>query len=187
MDDLWALKYRKEPDKKERLKMLNELKDNLGEDSEEYLFRKSLYDERYTMVDGNEVDTYIRGFVMLSFYDRGLFLPGEKKKAIAEASDTLKAWHCDDLDSLSDMQRQAVYDELFNMVTLYYKLCETDKSFGSLIFGLGKMSEKKLKEKSKNSVDTVAVIVPQRLSMVEEFKFFSDTATDAYEERYGKQ
>ena len=85
------------------------------------------------------------------------------------------------------MQRQAVYDELFNMVTLYYKLCETDKSFGSLIFGLGKMSEKKLKEKSKNSVDTVAVIVPQRLSMVEEFKFFSDTATDAYEERYGKQ
>ncbi|MCR5054468.1 MAG: hypothetical protein K6A69_06480 [Lachnospiraceae bacterium] len=184
-DDIWALKYRKEVDKKVRAEYLAELKNTLGEDNEEYIFRKSLYDERYITQDGQEVDTYIRGFVMLSFYEKGMFLPGEKKKAIEEANKSLSAWHIDNMESLDDMRKQAVYDELFNMVTLYLSLCERDKSFSSLIFGLGKIKEDKLQEKTKNSVEVVSVVVPERLSMEKEFSFFKSVADDAFKERYG--
>ena len=183
-ENLWSYEYRKETVREKRAALLFGLKETEGENPSGYAVRQSLFDARYIEEDGREIDAFIRGWVMLSFYQKGFFLPGEKTKAVQEARGVLSDWHMELADG-DEIEQQALYDELYNMTLLYMTLCETDKNFGSLFFGIGKLKDDRLRDKVAGAVRGLAIDLPAKLGMESDFAFFRRAAMDAFDERYG--
>ena len=185
-ENLWSYEYKKETIREKRANLLLQMKESDGEDSSEYRFRKEIFDHRYITKDGQEIDTFIRGWVLLSYYQKGFVFPGDRNRAHGEADETLKAWFADREYEPESMEERVVLDELYNMTLLYLTLCEDDKNFGSLILGIGRMKEDRLHDKIAHTIRSMAVDLPKRLGMERQFKLFTRAAGEAFRDRYGK-
>ena len=80
-----------------------------------------------------------------------------------------------------------LYEEFFNMAKLYMQLCEDDKTYGSVLLGLGHMKKEKLIAKIARDIFKAAYEIPLRYEMDQELAAFSRAATDAYYEIYDRQ
>ena len=77
-----------------------------------------------------------------------------------------------------------LYQELCNMTRLYLKLCKDDKTYSSIILGLGRMKDASLVQKMARDVFTLAYEIPRQTGLEEDFRLFTKAATDTFFEVY---
>ena len=68
----------------------------------------------------------------------------------------------------SELSKQIIYRECYHLVNMYCELCETDKSYGSTLFGLFSMKENDLKAKVKADLYETGIQLAQELEMEKE-------------------
>ena len=185
-EKLWVSQYMRETESDRRKEILDQAiaEEGLLPDNE---LRQKLWDVRYPMQDGRRIDTFIRGWITLAFIDnasQGFFA---KKRVEKEKEKVRKDWQLQLASEYGEVGEQVLYEEFFNTAKLYMQLCEDDKTYGSVLLGLGHMKKEKLIAKIARDIFKAAYEVPIRYGMDDELALFTRAATDAYYEVYDRQ
>ena len=175
--------FYRETDRSKRREMQARLVEEEGT-TEKSECRKRLMDVRYDKKDGNDIDYFIRGWVELScIRDKGLF-PGRKKAGARTAAEALKLWHQEEMLAKGREGELALCGELYNLTKFYIQLCKKDKVYGSVLWGIGHISEEKLAGKIASEIKRVTETIPEWLEMGDEFTLFKEAALRAYQDYF---
>ena len=183
MEAAWTFEYRRETDRARRRDILDRVREEYPEDKGVEV-RQKLWDSRYDNKNGYDVDYYIRGFINLQSLKRRIYLPGEKRRLRREIESIRKDWQFAECLSYGETGANALYDELFNMTLLYIELCRRDKTYNSVLWGLGHISEDKQTQKIINEIKEIAEAIPAKVEAKEELEPFSKAAMDALRSAY---
>ena len=184
-EKLWVEQYIREPESGRRKEILEKAiaEEGLTPDNE---LRQKLLEARYQIKDGREIDTFIRGWVSLTFIDNtstGFF---SKKRIEKEKKNIRTDFQLNLAETYGETGRQVLYEEMFNLARLYMQICEEDKQYGSVILGLGQMKKEKRTAKIARDVFRAAYEVPLRYDLSEKLAVFTKAATDAFYEVYDR-
>ena len=178
MEAAWIYEYRRETNRTKRYDILTGVeKEHPEDDSIE--IRKKLWNARYDKKNGYDVDYFIRGFITLQSMKRRIYLPGEKKRLKKEIASIKKDWQFELCGSFGENGKSALYDELYNMTLLYIGLCRKDKTYNSVLWGLGHISESKQTGKIIEEICETAQDIPEKFDAVKELEPFTKAAMDA--------
>ncbi len=183
MEAAWIAEYKRETDRERRLAILQREEGAHGHE-EEYEIRKKLHEARYDRIKGQDVDYFIRGYVDLQALKRRVFLPGEKKRIRREIQSVKALWQFPLCEEYGETGRQALYDELYNMILFYMELCERDKMFNAILLGLGHISHEKRVDKIAEEIREMTGTIPERIGVQEELRIFTEAAADAFRAKY---
>ena len=177
--------YFETTDKDERAEILSRIKEN-DEDVEFVKICEELFERRYVSREknGQKIDYAIRGWINMKFLPevaRGWFT---KKKLDARAREILDDMGYGVCEKYGALGREIWYKELCNVVRLYIHLCHSDKSYGSIIFGIGKMKKEKLVAKIGDDLVTVTYSIPKEIGMLNEFEQLAQAAKAVFVETY---
>ena len=184
-EKLWIQQYMREPESGRRREILEQAiaEEGLTPDNE---LRQKLLNARYQEKDGREIDTFIRGWVNLSFLDNSSTGFFSKKRIEKEKKSVLSDWQLELAESYGETGRQVLYEEMFNLARLYMQICEEDKTYGSVILGLGQMKKERRTAKIARDVYRAAYELPARYDLREKLAVFTQAATDAFYEVYDR-
>ena len=76
---------------------------------------------------------------------------------------------------------ELLYRECCHMVKIYMELCESDRSYGTTLCGIIKISNDKLKDKLKDDIYTTAVEFPREFDLEDELGIVTRAAREMYE------
>ena len=174
-------------DKNERAEILSRIKEN-GEESDFVKICEELFERRYVSREKNvqSIDYAIRGWVNMKFLPevaRGWFTKKKLDVRVREILDDMGYGICEQYGALG---REIWYKELCNIVRVYIDLCHSDKSYGSIIFGIGKMKKEKLVAKIGDDLVTITYSIPKEIGMHNEFEQLAQAAKSVFVERYPK-
>lgn len=181
----WVAEYSRELDKKKRKEILDAAIEAEGMTPEAEV-RSKLWEARYGQrpKETTEVDHYIRGWMTMHYLkhaSKGMF---RKKAASKEKAQIMDDWQVEMALGYGEVGEEALYQELCNMTRLYLKLCKDDKTYSSIILGLGRMKEASLVQKMARDVFTLAYEIPRQTGLEEDFRLFTKAATDTFFEVY---
>ena len=184
MDTPTITQYYREMDPAKRLALLN-LSIESGEEPELNAIRKELWEIRYQDKAQSGADTRADGFLALWMKmefnkDNGGKFLGKKggRKEILKQLEKLKIRET--AEKGKDYE-ELLYRECCHMVKTYMELCESDRSYGTTLCGIIKMSNDKLKEKMKADIYTTAVEFPREYDLEEELGIVTRAAREMYE------
>ena len=177
----WVEQYYLEVDKEQTKEILDEGIEEEGMTPENEL-RTKLWEVRYSRQakETAEVDHYIRGWMSMYYLkhsSKGFF---SKKNYNKEKDQILKDWGVDIAREYGEAGEKVLYQELCNMTRLYLKLCKDDKSYSSILLGIGRMKDSSLVNKIAKDVYTLAYEIPQITNTVDVFRIFTKAATDTF-------
>ena len=173
--------YYKELDPAKREKILKELEETVT-DKQDWELRKQLFDLRYTKnKQGEYVDRFLRGWLELKVaamnLDR-LFSEKKNKKTAMEVRKQL----C--LEQTELYTRETLYREMCNLVARYATACLKDTNYNSFIWGIGKISDEKVKAKIEGDLKMIGKTLPERLGFETEFQILQDAITNVEKELF---
>ena len=183
MDAAWIAEYKKETDRERRRKILEREKE-AHEGEPEYEIRRKLWDGRYDKKNGQAIDYGIRGWVNLQGLKRRVYLPGESKRLAKEVEGIKKDWQFDLCREYGEAGEKALSDELFNLSLFYFDLCERDKTYNSVVLGLGHISDERRAVKIAKEIKEITEVIPESLNITEELGVFIRAAKEALIYRY---
>ena len=183
MEAAWTFEYRRETDRARRRDILERVRKEYPDDKGVEI-RQRLWDARYDNKNGYDVDYFIRGFINLQSLKRRVYLPGEKRRLRREIESIKKDWQFAECLSYGETGANALYDELFNMTLLYIELCRRDKTYNSVLWGLGHIAEDKQTQKVINEIKEIAEAIPAKVEAKEELEPFPKAAMDALRSAY---
>lgn len=172
----------------ERRNILDRIKEN-GADEEFVRICEELFERRYVSREKNvkSIDYAIRGWVNMKFLPevaRGWFT---KKKLSEKVKEVLDDFGYDVCEKYGAYGKEIWYKELCNIVRVYIKLCQSDKGYGSIIFGIGKMKKEKLVAKIGQDIVTVTYSIPKEIGMLMQFEQLAQAAKTVFVEHYPKE
>lgn len=169
-DEDFADAYRVETDPERRRQLLAQYGDEYADK------RKVLLEKRYSKQHGQEVDNFLRGYLTLHY----LVQQGGRiqKKTAKEAIEAL----C--LDQVEDFGEELLFDELYNAFWRYYCLCDSDRTYNSVLLGFGQITPEKRARKVAGEIRGALFEVPQRLGMESDFALAQQAAKAAFEDHY---
>ncbi len=185
-EKLWVEQFVRELDRDERKKILEKAVAEEGMDPANEL-RTKILEARYLEKNGMDIDVFIRGWMEMSFISnisKGSF---GKKQVKKELDAVRKDWQFAEAAAYGETGAEVLYQELCNMVRLFVQLCQKDRAYGSVIFGLGHMKEKSLIGKIARDIYRVAFQIPRDAGVEEEFEPLSRAASEVYCEIFDKQ
>ena len=177
----WVQDYYKEVQKDEREEILEKGLEEDGNTPENEL-RKKLWDIRYGKRKGftDAADHFIGGLMELSFYNTQKHV-SLKPKAVAKTIKKIEDdWGLPVLEAGGELEQEIFYWEFYNMMKLYISLCLHDRTYSSVLMGMGKMKKTSLHQKIAKDVHGLAYKVPQLLQIEDRLALFTKAATDAY-------
>lgn len=183
MDAAWIGEYRREIDRARRKAVLDREEPEHGTEKE-YEVRKKLWEGRYDRKNGMDIDYGIRGWVNLQYSKRRVYLPGEQKRLRKEIEGIKKDWQFSLCEEYGETGGKALYDELFNVALYYFDICERDKTYNSVVLGLGHISDERRVNKILHEVKDLTEVIPENLRITEELDVFIRAARDAFRYRY---
>lgn len=150
--------------------------------------RTRLWEVRYKQrgKDPAEVDYYIRGWLSMHYLQHATGGFFGRRNHDKEKQQILEDWGVSIAAEYGEAGQEILYQELCNMTRLYLNLCKDDKSYSSLLLGLGRMKDSSLINKIAKDVYTLAYEIPRTAGMVEEFQVFTRAATDTFYAIYPK-
>lgn len=148
-------------------------------ETEENLLRRSIMDGRYAEKNGQELDYFIRGWMILTSL-RSQFWG--KRSMRKDAREALECWQMD--RAADETGRRAIGGELYNMTRLYIELCGSDRNYNSYLWGLGRISEERRNSKIEEELVRQTETIPEKLGMREEFALFRESAQRAYNDMF---
>ncbi|MBQ9550225.1 MAG: hypothetical protein IJU87_05370 [Lachnospiraceae bacterium] len=183
MDAAWIAEYKKETDRERRHRILEREKE-AHEGEPEYEVRRKLWEGRYDKKNGQAIDYGIRGWVNLQGLKRRVYLPGESKRLEKEIEAIKKDWQFDLCGEYGEVGEKALHDELFNLSLFYFDLCEKDKTYNSVVLGLGHITDERRVVKIAREVREITEIIPESLDVTEELAAFINAAREALVYKY---
>ncbi len=180
--------YFETTNKEERAEILSRIKETEG-DSDFVKICEELYDSRYISKEKNvtNIDYGIRGWVNIKFLPevaRGWFTKKKLDTRVREILDDMGYSVCEKYGALG---REIWFKELCNVVRLYIELCHTDKSYSTIIFGIGKMKKERLTSKICADLVTITYSIPREIGMLDKFEQLAEAAKTAFVEKYPKE
>ncbi|MBO5551835.1 MAG: hypothetical protein J5966_07745 [Lachnospiraceae bacterium] len=183
MDAAWISEYKKETDKARRKAILDREREEHSGDVE-FEIREKIWKARYDKKKGMDVDYGIRGWMNLLSAKRRIYLPGERKRLRRELEDVKSDWQFPLCAEYGETGGKALYDELFNISLFYFDICERDKTYNSIVLGLGHISDERRVDKIAREVKEITVTIPETLEISEEFAPFINAAQEAFRYKF---
>lgn len=185
-ENLWVEQYRCELEKEDRKEILDKAIAEEGL-TEENALRKQYFEWRYEKNKKTEVDRFIRGWMSLAYLDNEIKSMFGKKRIKKAIEDIREDFHMDLAAGYGEMGQRVLYDEFYNTARLYISLCEEDKTYNSILLGLGRMKPAKLVAKIAADLYHVSCEIPREIGMEEELKLFREALTEAFCDTHRKQ
>ena len=184
-EGVWVERYYREVKKEERKRILEQGIEEDGMTLENEL-RKKLWEIRYGQREKEtmEIDHYIRGWMSMYYLRRACRSLFKKKNLQKSKEEISKDWGIDVVQEYGEVGERVFYRELCNMTRLYLTLCAEDRTYSSVLLGLGRMKNSSLIIKMAREVCTLAYDIPRQVNMEEEFRIFTKAATDKFYEMY---
>lgn len=174
----WPENYYMETDPEKRKAILEaRMAQKIAEEEEDNSLRLELWEHRYeVMRNGKIKDTFIGAWMDLmlmkdqsgaKFGKRGL------RKQAMKAIDAL----C--LEREDHYGTEILLAELKHTALLYACASLTDRQYGSVIFGFGKMKKEKINAKIVADMQAVAIDVPHNLELIKETALLREAISQA--------
>ena len=161
MDTPTIAQYYRETDPAKRKELLEQAIAEEGA-TEENQARREIWDARYSMKSdlGGQADGYLKFWMTIEFNrtsgNRWFTSKGARKGLQKE----LDQVHFHELAAKSELHRELIYRECEHLVKLYMDLCQTDKSYNTILCGLVTMKKDDVKSKLQRDIYETAVKVP---------------------------
>ena len=185
MDTPTIAQYYRETDPAKRKALLDQAITEEG-NTEENQARKEIWDARYCMKSdlGGQADGYLKFWMTMEFNrtsaNRWFSSKGARKDLVKE----LKQVQFMELAGKSELHRELVYRECEHLVKLYMDLCQTDKSYNTILCGLVTMKKDDVKAKLQNDIYETAVKVPRELELEKELELLTKAARKVFEDYF---
>ncbi len=140
-------------------------------DPEKIKQMKKLFDIRYSVdVKGVWTDSFIRSFLELRMIADNMesYFASKRNKKMGMA-----AVHQLCLDRQEEFSEDVLYREMCHLTALYISACGSDKSYNSVIWGMGKRSDAKIRGKIAYDMQQVGEAIPKYLDMEEECRLLT--------------
>ena len=167
MDTPTIAQYYRETDPAKRKELLEQAIAEEGA-TEENQARREIWDARYSMKSdlGGQADGYLKFWM---------------RKGLQKELDQV---HFHELAAKSELHRELIYRECEHLVKLYMDLCQTDKSYNTILCGLVTMKKDDVKSKLQRDIYETAVKVPRELDMEQELALLTRAARKVYEDYF---
>lgn len=184
MDTPTIAQYYREHDPLKR-KQLLDASIAQGEEPENNEIRKKIWELRYKDKAETGGDARADGFLalwMILEFNRNA---GNKffgaRGAKKDIEKQLKKLHFQEFANGGEWERELLYRECCHLVKTYMELCESDKSYTSMLCGIMSMSDDKAKAKLQKDMYETAIILPASLGMEKELELVVRAAKEMYE------
>lgn len=149
---------------------------------EENEMRSFLYEKRYSrdLVRNTSVDNFMKTWIDFRFIKESLNSFFSKKANEKKVLQDYKRMGFEEIKKFGESSDKILYDEIYHLGMLYISLCEEDKGYKSLIFGLGQISDSHLISKIAGEFRTVAFDVPRGTGLAAEYSVWTDALRDAF-------
>lgn len=107
-----------------------------------------------------------------------------KKKIIKNVKKSLADMGSEVIKPYGELGELLLYDELYQLVYHYIQLCESDRNYGSLILGIGKISKESYAIKVAKNLYATCYKIAIDLNMQEDFAILQKAATEAYYDKF---
>lgn len=173
----WLDQYNRATDAETKKKYLDE---GIARDpSEVNTYRKFVWEKRFTKngkITGE--DTFMNSFIALNFQQEQLTSFFAHKRA-AKKVDTIYAQLLLS-DHLEDYQKEVLYQEYRNLISIYVQLCRHDSKYQSVLLGLGTLKEEDLSYKLAKDLYRIVCGAPRLCGRAEDFALLSEAARDSF-------
>ena len=176
--------YYQSTDPKERLEMLEALVEKEGE-SEKTRIMREIYDHRYVSREKGvqSIDYAIRGWVNISFMAEMIRSPFARKRIPKRVEEILADMGKFVADRNGDLGYELWLKDIRNVCRVYIHLCKTDKGYGSIIFGIGRMKEEKIVRKICFDMVNISHTIPRECGL-KEFDFLARASREVFLETF---
>ncbi|MBQ9061230.1 MAG: hypothetical protein IJ121_00175 [Eubacterium sp.] len=187
LEKQWERDYYRELKREKRKAILDAaiLEEGMSPENE---LRAKLLESRYgkKLEKGQSVDYFIRGWMTLQFLANARKSFGFKRKARKELASVKADWQFDLAAEYGETGQKVLYQEFCQLTRVYLDLCQRDRNYGAILFGVGRIKEETLQNKIGRDIYTISYEIPQEIGAVEELKLFTDAAartlTDVFPE-----
>lgn len=169
--------YNRSTDAETKKKHLDEL--IATDPSEANLFRRLVWEKRFTKngkITGE--DAFLNSFIALNFQQEQLTSFLGHKRAAKEVGVIYDQFMLS--DHLEDYQKEVLYQEYRNLVSIYVQLCRHDPKYRSMILGLGTLKEEDLSYKLAKDLYRIVCGAPRLCNRAEDFRLLSVAARDSF-------
>ncbi len=184
MDTPTIAQYYREHDPLKR-KQLLETSIAQGEEPENNEIRKKIWEIRYNDKAETGGDARADGFLalwMILEFNRNA---GNKffgaRGARKDIEKQLKKLQFQEFANGGERERELLYRECCHLVKTYMELCESDKSYTSMLCGIMSMSDDKAKAKLQKDMYETAIVLPASLGMEKELELLIRASKEMYE------
>lgn len=179
----WVVSYMRELDRKKRKAILDQaiLEEGLSPEND---LRRQLFEARYGLQSGTEVDHFVRGWMSMLYLGnntRGLFAA---RRTAREKASIRSDWKMDLAETFGSTGRTVLYEEFYNLVRLYIDLCRNDRTYSSYLLGLGTMNEGSLAAKIARDIRQTAFVTATEIGENSEFSGLTEAAEEAFADVY---
>lgn len=180
---VWPETYYRETDRQKR-KLLLEEHGSTRQDPADSL-RMELWELRYQRRKGlpEGVDFFIRSWMELYFISKK---PGKihRKSHLKTLEQVKKDLGFSLAGEYGDLGEEVLYQELCNGIRLYVELCRRDSKYNSALLGILKLKPERLIQKIAGEFWQIAVEIPEKYGMEEEFAVFRRACGDVFREEF---
>lgn len=171
-------------DAKERKEILGRIIERDGE-TEETKIMQAFYDHRYLSREKNvtQIDYAIRGWVNISFLAEMHRSRFSRKKIPKKMEEILKDLGKNVAEEYGTLGEELWYKELRNLCRVYIHLCQTDKAYSSILFGIGHMKKEKLTRKICFDMVNISHTIPREIE-TDKFDVLARAAREVFYEVY---
>lgn len=174
----WRKLYRSEIRRGARRRLLEESPEPA--DAPGMVLRRQLLQARYRTQDGQELDTFIRGWVNAAMLDSGR--GGIRKNARTERGlqRTLEDWQVGAAEALGEEGLSILEDEFYNMVLLYIAISKDDRKYSRTLFGLKGLDKGEIIRKLRKDICRICIEIPEELELTGRLAPLRRAAMDAF-------
>ena len=170
----WPEAYYSETDPSKRLKML-EASIAAGIDPEADAIRLELFHRRYepnSNSDNGYADNFMRCFMRFTFLARNVPGPFGKSRARKQVLKNIDDLGLGPGAELDELHEQILYDEFIHAGRIYISLSVDSKQYTSVIFGIGKMSDRAVTKKLYNDLSSAGIEVADMFGIHKEMELW---------------
>lgn len=123
---------------------------------------------------------YMRTWLMMKISAQNAPTVFGRRRLAKEWSSYADAFGLSGYEEASDDKKDALTNDWENFLKDYCRLCLSDRTYGSTLFGLVRMKEDTIEEKLLNELNTITELFPERVGLKELFTPLHDAAAKVY-------